>query len=98
MRTAALTLESAKEAVTGPRNADYGPPTEDFETQAELFLISKLLVVVLKIIKPVAGLAMASLCSKVILGGSNPCVVDVTSSTAEGLGASTPIPTLPPSG
>ena len=37
MRTATTTLQSALEAVTGPRNADYGPPTEDFQTQAELF-------------------------------------------------------------
>lgn len=37
MRTAAHTLNTALEAVTGPRNADYGPPTEDFQTQAEFF-------------------------------------------------------------
>jgi hypothetical protein len=67
-------------------------------THTELFLISRLLVVVLKIIKPAAGFAMASLCTNVILGGRNPCVVDDTSSTAEVLGESTPIPTLPPSG
>lgn len=37
MRTASTTLQRALEAVTGPRNADYGPPSEDFTTQGQLF-------------------------------------------------------------
>jgi hypothetical protein len=50
-----------------------------------LDLISKPLVVVLKITKPVAADAMASLCVVVILGGKNPLVVELTSSIAEAL-------------
>jgi hypothetical protein len=49
------------------------------EAQAELFLISKLLVVVLKMINPVEGLDMASRFAVLILGGKNPCVIDATS-------------------
>lgn len=37
MRKAAQTLKTASEAVTGDRNNDYGPPTEDFNTQAKMF-------------------------------------------------------------
>jgi hypothetical protein len=37
MQHARHTLETAAEAVCGDRNADYGPPTEDFRTQAEMF-------------------------------------------------------------
>lgn len=37
MQTARHTLETAANAVCGDRNADYGPPTEDFRTQAEMF-------------------------------------------------------------
>ena len=35
------------------------------------------------IINPITGETIASLCTKVILGGKNPCVVDCTSKTAE---------------
>lgn len=63
------------------------------ETQAELFLISKLLVVVLKIINPVAGLAMAFLCAVVIRGGNSPFVVLLTSNCADAAGVVVPIPT-----
>jgi hypothetical protein len=64
------------------------------DTQAELFLISKLLVVVLKIIKPVAGLAMASRCAVVIRGGKKPLVVLFRSNTADPAGVVVPIPTF----
>lgn len=37
MRTAADTLHKANLAVCGTRNEDYGPPAEDFQTQAEMF-------------------------------------------------------------
>ena len=37
MTTAQHTLQTAAEAVGGPRNADYGNPTDDFRTQAEMF-------------------------------------------------------------
>lgn len=37
MRPAQTTLQTALEAVTGPRNEDYGPPSDDFTTQAEMF-------------------------------------------------------------
>jgi hypothetical protein len=63
------------------------------EAQAELFLISKLLVVVLKMIRPVAGLAMASRSVVVKRGGNNPLVVLLTSSCAEAAGLFVPIPT-----
>jgi hypothetical protein len=63
------------------------------EAQAELFLISKLLVVVLKMIRPVAGLAMASRSAVVIRGGNKPLVVLLMSSCAEATGLFVPIPT-----
>jgi hypothetical protein len=65
------------------------------ETQAELFLISKLLVVVLKITKPVAGLLIRSLSLVVILGGKKPLLVLLTSNCADAAGV-VPIPTLCP--
>lgn len=37
MTHAQQTLQSASEAISGPRNADYGSPVEDFRTQAEMF-------------------------------------------------------------
>jgi hypothetical protein len=64
------------------------------ETQAELFLISKLLVVVLKIIRPATGLAMAFLSLVVILGGKKPLVVLLTSNCADAAGVVVPIPTF----
>jgi hypothetical protein len=64
------------------------------ETQAELSLISKLLVVVLKIIKPVAGLAMAFLSVVVIRGGNKPFEVLFRSNTADAAGVAVPIPTV----
>jgi hypothetical protein len=63
------------------------------EAQAELFLISKLLVVILKMIKPVAGEDIASRWTVVILGGNNPLVVLLISSCAEAAGLFVPIPT-----
>jgi hypothetical protein len=62
--------------------------------QAELFLTSKLLVVVLKIIKPAAGLTMASRCVVVIRGGNSPFVVLLTSNCADAAGVVVPIPTF----
>jgi hypothetical protein len=62
-------------------------------TQAEEVLISKPLVVVLKITNPVAGLAIASRSVVVIRGGKNPWVVELTSSLAEAAGLLVPIPT-----
>jgi hypothetical protein len=35
-RFAEQVLDKAKAAVCGPRNADYGPPIEDFTCQAEM--------------------------------------------------------------
>jgi hypothetical protein len=63
------------------------------EAQAALFLISKLLVVILKMIKPVAGEDIASRWTVVILGGNNPLVVLLISSCAEAAGIFVPIPT-----
>jgi hypothetical protein len=63
------------------------------EAQAALFLISKLLVVILKMIKPVAGEDIASRWTVVILGGNNPLVVLLISSCAEAAGLFVPIPT-----
>ena len=37
MTTAQQTLQTAAEAIGGPRNADYGNPADDFRTQAEMF-------------------------------------------------------------
>jgi hypothetical protein len=64
------------------------------ETQAELFLISKLLVVLLKITRPATGLAMAFLSVVVILGGKKPLVVLLTSNCADAAGVVVPIPTF----
>jgi hypothetical protein len=50
-------------------------------------------LVVLKIIKPATGEAMALRSAVVILGGKNPCVVDRTSSFADASGVPVPIPT-----
>jgi hypothetical protein len=50
-------------------------------------------LVVLIIIKPAAGVAMALRSAVVILGGKNPCVVEDTSSFADGAGVAIPIPT-----
>jgi hypothetical protein len=62
-------------------------------TQAEDVLISKPLVVVLKIIKPVAGFSIVFRSAVVILGGKKPFVLLLTSSCAEELGLVVPIPT-----
>jgi hypothetical protein len=64
------------------------------ETHAELFLISKLLVVVLKITRPATGLAMAFLSVVVILGGKKPLVVLLTSNCADAAGVVVPMPTF----
>jgi len=56
--------------------------------------ISRLPVLVLKIINPAAGFTIAFLCAVVILGGNNPFVVDCTSSRAEASGLLVPIPTF----
>ena len=37
MTTPMRILSTAATAVGGPRNADYGPPSEDFATQAAMF-------------------------------------------------------------
>jgi hypothetical protein len=64
------------------------------ETQAALFRISKLLVVVLKMTKPVAGVVMAFLSVVVILGGNNPFEVLLKSNRADAAGEVVPIPTF----
>jgi hypothetical protein len=65
------------------------------DIQSVLDLYSKLFVVVLKIINPVAGLFTESLWVIVNLGGKKPFVVELTSNCAEGftLAVDTPIPT-----
>ena len=50
------------------------------------FQVLSLLVVVLKMVRPAAGLAMASRWTVVIRGGSRPLVVLLTSRTAEAAG------------
>jgi hypothetical protein len=50
-------------------------------------------LVVLIIIKPATGVAMALRSAVVILGGKNPCVVDLTSSFADASGVLVPMPT-----
>jgi hypothetical protein len=50
------------------------------------------LEVVLYICNPVAGLAMESLCTVVILGIKKPLVVEVTSNFAEAFGVVVPMP------
>jgi len=37
MHIAKFTLDAASSAVCGARNEDYGPPADDFGTQAEMF-------------------------------------------------------------
>jgi hypothetical protein len=64
------------------------------ETQTALFRISKLLVVVLKMTKPVAGVVMAFLSVVVILGGYNLFEVLLKSNRADAAGVAVPIPTF----
>jgi hypothetical protein len=67
---------------------------EERETHPELFLVSRLFVVVLNITKPVAGVTIKLRSAVVILGGKKPLVVLLTSSCADAAGVVVPIPTL----
>jgi hypothetical protein len=67
---------------------------EERETHPELFLVSRLFVVVLNITKPVAGVTIKLRSAVVILGGKKPLLVLFRSNTADAAGVVVPIPTF----